>query len=64
MDFVRSEGLGCAWGMRRVARRYGLDVSEFLRNGIDEDKLVATGDAQLLYIVETAHAKNREETNP
>ncbi len=58
MQDARESRLGCAWGMRRVARRYGLDVQKFLREGIAAEELLATGDAQLRAIVEYVKARD------
>jgi len=45
----------CASGTRKWFARYGLDYSDFLKNGIDEEKLLATGDPMALATVEQAH---------
>lgn len=58
---ARSLGRGgyCAQGMKVFADKYGLDFKEFVRNGIDEEQLLATGDAMALMAVEAA----RKEAN-
>jgi hypothetical protein len=47
----------CSLGARAFAKRHGLDWSEFLKNGIDSDKLLATGDAMARRIVEVANGQ-------
>jgi hypothetical protein len=47
----------CSLGARAFAIRHGLDWSDFLRHGIDSDKLIATGDAMAIRIVEVASGK-------
>jgi hypothetical protein len=47
----------CAKGARAFFRRHGLDWSQFIREGIDAEMLVATGDAMAMKVVE--HAKRR-----
>ena len=41
----------CSPGMRRFAKKYELDWMDFLRNGISEEKLLATGDSLALNLV-------------
>ena len=62
MDDALESKLGCAWGALRVARRYRLDMKKFLREGIEADELIATGDAQLIGIVE--YVKQRDSIAP
>jgi len=45
----------CASGTRDWFKRYGLDYSDFLKNGIDEEKLLETGDPMAIATVEQAH---------
>jgi len=47
----------CARGARAFFRRHGLDWSQFIREGIDAEVLMATGDAMAMRVVE--HAKRR-----
>lgn len=44
----------CMGGARRFWARHGLDWSDFVDNGIPEEKLLATGDAQAKRVVEIA----------
>lgn len=48
--FNRRPGF-CRDGARRSAVALGLDWHDFVRNGIDSDKLTATGDAFALALV-------------
>lgn len=55
MIIVRSDldELGyCARGARRWFARMGLDWSAFVRDGLDSEAVVATGDAMALKLVE------------
>lgn len=45
----------CSKGMRAWFARYGLDYGSFLKNGIAEEALLATGDAFAKKVVEQAH---------
>jgi len=45
---------GCSRGARMFAERHGLDWKEFLKDGILASRLVATGDAMAINIVEVA----------
>lgn len=45
----------CGTGMRRWFERYGLDFRTFLKDGIDEEVLAATGDAMALRVIEVKH---------
>lgn len=49
----------CSQGARAFFVRHGLDWSDFLRNGIDAEKLRATGDAMALSVVEQAEREER-----
>ena len=42
----------CAWGIRKWFNEQGLDLRDFLENGIDADVLLATGDPLVVEIVE------------
>lgn len=50
---VRAAGL-CVNGSRAWFARQGLDFRVFVREGIDADTLLATGDAMALRVVEYA----------
>lgn len=56
MDHVRQARM-CSRGARDFFRRYNLDWEEFLREGIDEEKLIELGDAMALQVVEVAHGR-------
>ncbi len=47
----------CALGTRRFFRRHGLDFSRFLKEGIPEEQLLATGDAMAKRVVEFAYGR-------
>jgi len=47
----------CSKGAREFFARHNLDWSEFLRNGIEEDKLLNTGDAMARRVVEVARGR-------
>lgn len=47
----------CARGIRVWFGRHGLDYSDFLKNGIDEEQLLKTGDPMAAAVVEQAHGK-------
>ena len=52
---LNANGRGyCAPGMRKFAERHNLDFHDFVKNGIDAEILIATGDAMALRIVEEA----------
>lgn len=42
----------CVSGSRDWFRAYNLDFRDFIRNGIDSDVLLATGDALAVQVVE------------
>jgi len=42
----------CNKGMRKFAEKYGLDYPDFVKNGIDSEALLATGDSMAIHIVE------------
>ena len=44
----------CSSGAREFFARHELDWQEFLKNGIDAEKLRATGDAMALKVVKVA----------
>jgi hypothetical protein len=47
----------CAIGARKWFRQHNLDFRSFLKNGIEEEVLLATGDAFALAVVEQAHGR-------
>ena len=47
----------CSRGVRQFFKRHGFDWSDFLKNGIEAEKLLATGDAQAARVVEVARGK-------
>ena len=47
----------CSIGARAFFIRHGLDWSAFLKNGIDSDTVLATGDAMAIRVVEVASGK-------
>lgn len=47
----------CVPGARIWFKEHDLDFRDFLRNGIDEEILLATGDAFALAVVEQAHGR-------
>lgn len=56
---ARSMGY-CSQGMLRFAKHYNLDFREFLRNGIDEEILLATKDSLALKLVTAVKSKDSE----
>lgn len=48
---IRNAG-HCVAGARAWAKAYDLDFRDFLKNGIDADVVLATGDAMAIQIVE------------
>jgi hypothetical protein len=47
----------CIKGCRAFAQRYGLDWRQFVRQGIDAEKLESTGDAMAKKAVEIARGR-------
>lgn len=47
----------CNRGSRPFFERHGLDWSEFVKNGIDAELLLATGDWMALQVVEAAERR-------
>lgn len=56
MKDIRSAKM-CSRGTRAFFERHGLDYSDFLKNGIQADKLAATGDAMALQVIEVARGR-------
>lgn len=44
----------CSRGARKFFERHNLDWSDFIKNGIDAEKLLSTGDAMAVRVVEVA----------
>lgn len=58
-SFSGSAGRGvCHAGARQIAVRLGLDWTQFVQRGLDEQVLLATGDAMAVQLVE--HARHIE----
>jgi len=49
----------CSRGARAFFIRYGLDWDDFLKNGINSEKLEATGDAMAKRVVEVARGREQ-----
>lgn len=47
----------CSRGACAFFKRHNLDWSSFLKNGIPEEELIATGDAMALQVVEVANGQ-------
>ena len=58
---VRAAGL-CVNGSRAWFVRHGLDFRAFLREGLDAQTLLATGDAMALRVVSYAEAQARQHS--
>lgn len=56
MEDVRAAKM-CSSGARAFFQRHGLDWQEFLRDGIEAEILVKTGDAMALQVVEVARGR-------
>lgn len=50
----------CASGTRAWFERYGLDYTDFLKNGIDAERILAVGDHFGLVVVERARAEEQQ----
>lgn len=55
IQHVRAVGY-CAKGAREFCDKYGFDWSDFLHNGVSEERLLETGDAMAEAIVKAAKA--------
>ncbi len=53
MGHIRKSKM-CSRGTRAFFEKHGLDWNAFLREGIDAEKLKATGDAMALQVVKVA----------
>lgn len=49
----------CSRGVRLFFQKYNLNFSDFLRNGIDEELLIATNDSMALKVVEVARGRRQ-----
>ena len=47
----------CSAGTRRWFEKQGFDWTDFLKNGIDAQKFIATGDPMALQVVEVANGR-------
>ena len=56
MEHIRQAKM-CSRGTRKFFQSNGLDWSDFLKNGIEEEKLASTGDAMALRVIEVAHGE-------
>lgn len=57
IDDIRKAG-HCVKGAREWFARHGLDFRDFVRNGIDEETFLASGDAMAREIVERKRARD------
>jgi hypothetical protein len=48
-------------GAQSFFKRHGFDFRDFMRNGIDAEKLIATGDAMALAVVDIARKEASEK---
>lgn len=53
----------CAFSSRLFFKRYGLDWADFVANGIEEEKLLATNNALAINLVEFAHKQTPSQSN-
>lgn len=60
MEHARSvvycNGRYCSKGMRKFAEKHNIDYTKFLKEGLDEEILLATNDAMAIKVVEAAWA--------
>jgi hypothetical protein len=47
----------CSKGTRSFFLRHNIDWSSFIKNGVDEDILLSTGDAMAKHVVEVANGR-------
>lgn len=47
----------CSRGAREFFKRHSLDWSAFIKDGIDAEQLMSTGDAMAIKVVEVARAR-------
>jgi arsenate reductase-like glutaredoxin family protein len=55
---IRAAG-HCARGARTWFERHGFDFRAFLKDGISEEELLATGDALAVQVIEHKRERNR-----
>ncbi|URA07011.1 hypothetical protein P9A47_gp43 [Xanthomonas phage Elanor] len=58
MEHIRAAKM-CSGGTRSFFERHGLDWSAFLQDGIDAEKLLATGDGMAKQVVEVARGRKQ-----
>lgn len=56
MKHIRECGM-CSGGAREFFNRHGLDWADFLKNGIEREKLVATKDAMAIQVVRASYGQ-------
>ena len=56
MRDIRAAGM-CSKGARKWFNRNGLEWSEFLKDGIDSDEILKTGDAMGKRVIEVARGQ-------
>lgn len=59
---VRATG-HCVLGIRRWFDSVGLDFQDFMQNGIEEERLLATGDGLAKRVVTSIQARREVSTN-
>jgi len=47
----------CSKGIRLFFKKYNLDYKSFLKDGIDAELLIATGDSMAIEVVENARGR-------
>jgi len=58
MEHIRQARM-CSRGARAFFLRHGLDWDTFLKEGIDEEKLLDTGDEMARQVVEVANGRKQ-----
>lgn len=53
----------CSRGTRAFFLARGWDFQDFLKNGLDEEFFIKTGDAMALQVVEVARNGKKQQTN-
>lgn len=62
MSDIRKANM-CSRGTRAFFLARGWDFQEFLKNGLDEEFFIKTGDAMALQVVEVARNGKKQQTN-
>ena len=62
MSDIRKANM-CSKGTRAFFLARGWDFQEFLKNGLDEEFFIKTGDAMALQVVEVARNGKKQQTN-